>query len=290
MIHNTVRSIKAGAESKLLDANDLYWSIFAKGAPGMVLSILLMWGLNVAGWQEVNYIFFFIGMLFFLYVGFSPKAVLTALGVGVVVQGLQDEDLTKGAVVVGLKALYQVVLGVMLWFGIIVGILSVVSFEPKPLAFLPIAATLLIMTLTFASVKSRVLKGVVTVIGTLVIGYHSWYLVPEEWKLRASGKVAARQQVPPKPTMFSAMLSTEEWRTIELPGGKCIWYRTEDPKKDDLLVEVSGMNLNWVERTEYRRLKALGKAPFKNPAWMQFLAKEPGVKLTWEFRTIGQCD
>lgn len=165
----------------LKDAADELYKTLVKLAFAAMAGVLVMWALNAGGAKEVNFAFFFLGVIVFAIWIFAPTRLLIAAGAGAAVQGLKDEDLTQGAIK-GIVTLYKVALGVMLWFMIVAGILSVISFQAKPLVFFPVVAMLLLITVAYASVKNGTVKALIAIFGTAVIVFYMFALVPDDWK------------------------------------------------------------------------------------------------------------
>ncbi len=173
-----------------------------------ILLVLVMWLINIAGGKEVNYIFLFAGLAVIAIWAFSPKRILIAMGAGAIVQGLRDEDIPQGAVT-GIKTLYQGTLGVMLWFAITAGMLSVLSFKESPASFFSIAAMLFILAITFVSIPSKFLRVVVAGVAVAVITYHGWQITPKEIKEKVESVAKSATSSPAK-GVTSGPVSTQE--------------------------------------------------------------------------------
>ena len=213
---------RAGVAHALLlkdAADELYKSIVKIGFCA-IIGILVMWVVNAIGAKELNFVFFFIGIIVFAIWVFAPTRLLIAAGAGAAIEGLQDKDLTQGAVK-GITTLYQVALGVMLWFMIAAGILSVISFQAKPMAFFPIVAMLLLITVGYSAVKNGTVKGFIATFGTLVIIFYLWALVPEDWKFWKSSENATQPGKVVQGAMSGRMDNTESqaiWTGVEPDG------------------------------------------------------------------------
>ncbi len=191
MLNYVARAGIAHAELLKQQADELYETI-VKMALVALAGVLGMWALNAFVLKELNWVPFFTGIAVFAIWVFAPTRLLIAAGAGAAVQGLKDEDLTQGAIK-GLTTLYQVALGVMLWFGIVAGILAAIPFQARPAAFFPIAGMLLLLTLAFTSVKNRIVKAVIATFAVTVIGYNFWQIVPEDVKPKEKPPMAPGQ-------------------------------------------------------------------------------------------------
>lgn len=180
MFQVLLRNAIARGGNTLDDVDDIAWRAMLAFLC-LIAMVPVMWGLNVIGWKGANYVFLFGGIAITAIWAFAPTKILWAMGAGALVQGLKDEDITKGAVA-GITTWYQVILGVMLWIAIVAGILATISFKESPASFFPIAGMLLLVTLAFASVKSKWLKAIIGGFAVAVIVYHAWQITPREWK------------------------------------------------------------------------------------------------------------
>jgi hypothetical protein len=206
------------------NAVDELYKMLVKTGFGAIVLVLIMWGLNAAGQKEVNWAFFFLGIILFAIWSFAPVRLLIAAGAGAAIEGLKDEDLTRGAVR-GVTTWYQVILGVMLWFMITAAILSVISFQAKPGNFFPIVAMLLLITVGYAAVKNGTVKSLIATFGTIVIFFSLWALVPQDWKFWANwGDSSSQPQVPAGPPAIVVRPKVSE--------GQAVW---KEPSKDDSL-------------------------------------------------------
>lgn len=118
-----------------------YWLL------ALLVGIGIMWSINVLLTPALNLIPFYLVPIYLVMYGFSPVAVLAALGFGGFVMNLRDEDITQG-MIKGVAILARIVWVTLFGFWLVSGALATVPFEHSPLAFwylLATAVTVLIM-------------------------------------------------------------------------------------------------------------------------------------------------
>lgn len=187
--------------------------------------IIIMWGINALGGKEVNYVFFFLGGIFLILKASNPRIAGASAIAGSTVQGLRDEDLSQSAVK-GVVVLYRVMLGLLLGFWILAGLLSTWSFKEAPAAFFPIAAMALTIAVTveFFNMKGGIFKWVVIgyALGVILVAF--WQTVPADWKSKTSQASTSNASIQPSSQgqSFSAKWSRNDDGTI--PVG--VWSET----------------------------------------------------------------
>jgi hypothetical protein len=156
----------------------------------LVAGILLMWGINSQGYEEANWAFFFIGGWIVLIAMFAPHKVLAAMGIGIAIvgPGLTRENILKGSAV-GLKGLYKLILGILLYFWMISGFLATWSFQDNPIAFIPFAGMLLLLLVlnSYYEKKSEALTIWLVTFYALIIIVSSLWSTQSDRVSRATG-------------------------------------------------------------------------------------------------------
>ncbi len=289
MVNALGRNARARARLAYGQTRQMYTTAVVGGLCTILL-VLVMWLINIAGGKEVNYIFLFPGLAVIAIWAFSPKRILIAMGAGAIVQGLSDEDITQGAVT-GVKTLYQGTLGVMLWFAITAGMLSVLSFKESPASFFSIAAMLFILAITFVSIPSKFLRVVVAGVAVAVIVYHGWQITPKELKEKMESVAKSATSSPAKevtslPSVNRKVftVSETEWSTpTRVTKGFCFsaWVDKHGLPKHKTQVSTFENPDDW---------KDVERAAGIPIAWVRHGSKGPGkTEVTEEIRRDGDC-
>ncbi|MBX2866720.1 hypothetical protein KTR10_02070 [Candidatus Kaiserbacteria bacterium] len=157
---NLVNQLGAYAHEK---GEDVRFILF-KFAFYTLIATTVMWSINLAGFLGVNVALSFIGLIALGLHLTNTTIVFTAMGLGAIVQGLNDEDITQGAVE-GAQILYKGALGILFFFTFSASVLSTWSFEENPGAFWVIALmgiVLGLLTIWLGEGSKKYLKWVVT--------------------------------------------------------------------------------------------------------------------------------
>lgn len=99
-----------------------------------ITAISLMWSANVWLSPAVNVVPTLLGAILMLFASTHPKVILGTMGLGAVIQGLRDEDITQGAVQ-GISVLFKLFLGTMFYFTVAGAALSLIPFASFPMIF-----------------------------------------------------------------------------------------------------------------------------------------------------------
>ncbi len=216
MLNQIAANARVRGLNSLEDVKDVYFRVVVSLGAIAMLGVPLMWAINKEGYPGFNWVFFFGGVAMTAIWAFSPTRLLWAMGAGALVQGLNDEDLTKGAIK-GLSTWYQIVLGLLLWICIISGLLAVVPFQKNPSAFFPIAGMLFLLTLAFVSVKNGALKWSIAAFAIAVIIFNSLTIVPEDWKFWKNSN-SNNQAVSKQSTEQKSKTTEAKWKEPSKDG------------------------------------------------------------------------
>lgn len=145
----SITLIRAAGRYARLRTQRVYHALAYLGIPAIVLLITLAWFINIHGIRSISYVFMMVGVYAMTILVLRPKVIFIALGLGAVIHGLNDEDITQGAVD-GLKTLFKVFFGVLFYFTACMTVLAFISFERSPGIFWGYTAIILTLTSLFA--------------------------------------------------------------------------------------------------------------------------------------------
>ncbi len=288
---NALRRISVAGLRITMDELNLIHAQLQKFLIVTMVVIIAMWGINIVGLKEANFVFFFLGGFLILSLGSAPFLILSGAGLGVVVHGLRDDDLSKGAVA-GVQGLYKIVIGSLFGFWVASGILATWSFRESPFSFFPIIAMIMllaVMSSVFGLKGKKVPIAIITTYAVAVIGIAAWKTISIEDR-PSIGSYTIEKTVTPASPVYQKFLATREWsKEIRVEGDECFRLSTENPSAKDLVVEVRGVgHPTWYEWEQFKVLKREEKLPYKNPGWIRFKANGPDVEVTYRIRP-GAC-
>jgi hypothetical protein len=161
-----------------------------------VVAVALMWGFNVLGLRGINFLFLVMGALALVIYVTRPVFVFTAMGLGVLVNGLQDKDITQGSIE-GISVLFRVLFAILFYYTASAFLLATWSFQAAPWAFLVIACSVLILMALGAYLNlggngwKRVMLTIVVTYVVIIVAFAAWHTIPVEARpLQDFGKVA----------------------------------------------------------------------------------------------------
>lgn len=256
---------------------------------GTVGLVVIMWAINAYGAKEINFIFFFLGGILLLIMGFTPRVVGISAVAGLAVNGLQDKDLSQGTVS-GMKALYKVVTGILFGFWIVAGLLATWSFKEAPMAFWLVATMAMVIgvAIEFYEIKGGVFKWVVIIYAIGVILAAFWQTFPQEWKPSRNADTppaTASTQVAKHEARWERQadgsISVGVWQPwTRVPSDSCVKIRDVRPEQVQLKDNEHDEGIDWTtyhkngKRTfDYFRLKSDGRS----------------TVVKYEFRPWGTC-
>ncbi|MEX0917788.1 MAG: hypothetical protein WDZ93_01395 [Candidatus Paceibacterota bacterium] len=169
-------------------AEDLHFA-FTVTLLASFFAVFCMWLVNIAGAPGLNLFFLFVGAILFVILFTRVEFFFAALGLGAVVQGLRNEDITQGSIL-GVSTLFKVMFGAVFYFTFAALILSVVPFSGAPGAFWGIAAVLVVVSSFAAYVggsDGKWLKAIVTVAAGAIFLTFVWQIFAPDGVKRYMG-------------------------------------------------------------------------------------------------------
>ena len=136
------------------------------------LTVLGMWALNAfvpQGYgRGVVMVIAFIGLLVMATAALHPKFLFWAAGLGAIVEGLNDRDITQGSVQ-GVRVYFRVVSGALFYFTASAVILAIIPFTKAPSVFWGFALIIIAVSTLFAYLNVDTGKWKVRIVVTSVI-------------------------------------------------------------------------------------------------------------------------
>lgn len=157
---------------------------------------VFMWLMNIAGFKEINYFFFFIGGIMIFFIGLNPIAVIASVLYGGVSGGIRKEGVMKGALD-GPGRLIHLIVGLMYTYFCIAGVLATTSFKESPSSFFAILAMVTLfcaMSVFFSRGFGRLARFLTYTYAFYVCTCALWAIVPVDAKINMGmkGKVIQR--------------------------------------------------------------------------------------------------
>lgn len=136
------------------------------------LTVLGMWALNAfvpQGYgRGVVMVIAFIGLLVMATAALHPKFLFWAAGLGAIVEGLNDRDITQGSMQ-GVRVYFRVVSGALFYFTASAVILAIIPFTKAPSVFWGFALIIIAVSTLFAYLNVDTGKWKVRIVVTSVI-------------------------------------------------------------------------------------------------------------------------
>jgi len=130
-----------------LQATGLYYVVM-KLILSVFILIIVMWTINIAGWQDYNFVLAFAGLFVLISIMLAPKMIYAFFGLGALVSGLQDRDITQGAVA-GISDFFRLMFGVIFYFTACATVLTMIPFKQFPGAFWGFAMLIIVVMTMF---------------------------------------------------------------------------------------------------------------------------------------------
>lgn len=265
----SINLLRLGARYARRNTQRLYHTIGYLVLPAIILAVVAMWLINIAGGQGVNFIFFVAGIYALAIFALKPKMLLIAAGLGIIVDGLNDKDITQGSVR-GVQVLFNALFGVLFYFTACAATLSFISFAASPAAFwgyiviitcvsalfaylnISTGKWMVRIVVVFAVVMSVILAGQLFLpTGVQMLIRNFYYSIDKE----AERAATITRTCADDPSNAVCVVQVEEpeqdnWTTAKdsgqiiapvqrysvwvlIPFGKCLAWWTDDPKNDN---------------------------------------------------------
>lgn len=128
-------------------ATGLYTAVMTMVA-FVFITVLIMWLLNVAGFQGINFALAFAGVFLLVGVMLAPKMIYVFFGLGALVNGLQDRDITQGGVA-GISGFFRLMTGLIFYFTACATVLAIIPFKHSPSTFWGLALVIVVVSSMF---------------------------------------------------------------------------------------------------------------------------------------------
>lgn len=180
MLRNLVAVGHAGARRVDITSRRFASDVIVGVVGRLVFLLLVSWGLVFVGWHNVNWGLALVGAIGMAIWGYSPRRFFIAMGMGALVQGLRDEDLTQGAIL-GIVTWHKVVRSSIAAFLCCEIMLATPIFDKSPLLFIPILVILLTMLMVYVSDFGEKLKTIALVATGVALLAYSYPVGMSHW-------------------------------------------------------------------------------------------------------------
>lgn len=265
----SINLMRLGARYARRNTQRLYHAVGYVALPAIMLAVIAMWLINIAGGQGVNFIFAVAGSYALAIFALKPKMFIVAAGLGVIVDGLNDKDITQGSVR-GVQVLFKAFFGGLFYFTACAATLSFISFAASPAAFwgyviiitgvsamfaylnISTGKWMVRIVVTFAIIMSVILAGQLFLpTGVQMLIRNFYYSIDKEAE-RAATITRTCADDPSNAVCVVQVEESEEdnWTTAKnsgqiiapvqrysvwlmIPYGKCLNWWTNDPLNDE---------------------------------------------------------
>ncbi len=173
------RIVRAYATEAEIEARMMYAKVC-----GFFFGMLVLGGiagiLNITEHRNWILLPMFAGMIITPICAFLPKIVFIAMGLGALVDGLKDKDITQGSVA-GIIYWYRFFLGTFLVFTIFMGVLFIWSFAKSPAWLITglIGAIILVTAIAYFKMKTGMWQWIVVLTSAGLIVLSFWFTRPD---------------------------------------------------------------------------------------------------------------